>query len=334
MMGCERWCRVVLAGALVLASSEVGVRTIEDELPDPLLWHSHETQRKVEQIDQRSGDGVDVVFFGTSMVNAAVIPSEFEALVEGDVETYNAGLSSGQPLLMEAWSLDVVIPKLSPDLVVIAVSSVDLSDAGDGATVFYDAFVDSPGGERALGTENALERSDRWLQNRSALVANRASLRDPRALWDAIRGEEPAGDPVALSIDDDGYGSFRNTQQFEDRVRQDGIAGVTRWSLGPRNIAALQGMIAGARADGAQVVLVQLPVTKEYVDEHPNGADDYASFERALREIADPVAVPVLDLDAMTDHRFFSDELHLNVDGARLFTRSLADAMTAAGLFP
>ena len=231
----RRWRVAVLAILVVLVGLEAGARALDERLPEPLVWHSFETQRKVEQIDAlAAAEGVDVAFVGTSMVNAAVIPSVFEEAAGGDVSAYNAGLSSGIPRLIEQWTLHLVVPRLDPELVVIGVSSLDMTDAGVARTAFLDAFLDSDGGRELLDDESPLDRADRWLREHSALWEHRAELRDPGAVLDAVAGRDPDDDEVAASIDGGGFVGNLVGQAFEDRPPRDGIVGVSVWSPGRR----------------------------------------------------------------------------------------------------
>jgi hypothetical protein len=318
----------------VLAALELGTRAIERWLPTPLVWHSYEAQRKVEQMDQRAPHGVDVVFLGTSMTNAAVIPSLFDSTYGGGITAYNAALSSGRPRLMEAWGLHVVLPRLHPRLVVIGVSSLDMTDNAAAETAFLDAFRDSPAGREALGREDAVDRTDRWLREHFELWNHRAEVRSPETLLDALRGKTPPDDPVAASIDRDGYVSFKNDQQFATRPAGDGIAGVSAWSLGTEEPAALRRLLAGIEATGARAVLVELPITAEYVAHHPRKEADYAEFKTAIADLAHGANADLIDLDQARDHALFADEVHVNHTGAAQFTVALANAVRATGALP
>ena len=91
----------------------------------------------------------------------------------------------------------------------------------------------------------------------------------------------------------------------------------------PDDAAALGRLIEGARADGAKVLLVDMPVTDEYVAKHPNGEADYQTFLAALRELAKANDAPLVELDTMRDHSLFLDEVHMNLKGAHTLTGQL-----------
>lgn len=325
----HRYLGIAAVVLVLLGGLEIGTRRIEMNLPVPLTWHSYEAQRKVEQLDRLAARGVDVVFLGTSMVNAGVIPSVFEAAA-GGVTAYNAALSSGTPRLMEAWALNVVLPRVHPKVVVIGVTSVDLTDAGVAESAFFDAFRNSPAGREALGRETWSDRIDRWLGQHVALWKHRAELRNPMTVLEAIRASAPAQDPVAASMDPQGHLTNLDHQQFSQTHRS-GIAGVSAWSLGTEEPNALRRLIAGVEAAGARPVLVEMPVTAEYIAAHPRGEVDYEAFKQAISGIATASSVPLIDLDRPRDHALFADELHLNRTGATRFSTALARALRDAG---
>lgn len=322
--------RLAVAAVVALVVAELGARAAAPRLVEPLRFHSYEAQRKVEQMDGH--EPVDVVFVGNSMSNVGFVPSAFSSALGGDVTAYNASLSSAIPRLVDVWTRSVVLPRLRPRVLVIGLTSFDLSDEPPGRTAFFDAYVASPGGRAALRDESAADRVERALEDRSELLANRVELRDPEQLLDALRGDEPPPDPVVESIDADGYMAFRNTQQFDERPPGGPGLNLTSWSLGVDDPLALHRLITTAQADGVRVVLVQLPVTPEYLARHPH-PDDYARFESAVAAIAADTGADVLDLDGVvgTDHTYFADEVHLNARGSAVLTEAVARGLRDLG---
>jgi hypothetical protein len=307
--------------------AEVGTRLIASNLPPPLLWHSYETQQKVRQMDAigRLG-GADVVFLGPSLMDSGLEPAIVDANLGGGVVAYNAALASSIPRMTEVWAMDVVIPRLHPKVLVLGVDSYDLTDAGAGRTVFYDAFRRSPGAQQAMGTESLTREVDRWLGRHSALWDHRFQLRDPKTAAKAILGRTPAQDPEAATLEPNGRQSF--DQNFQFAVRGHGVD-VSRWSLGRQDPSATDQLIARARALHISVVLVSMPVTNEFVLKHPHGEADYQTFGVALRALASRDGVVLVDLSQMRDHAYFADEIHLNRNGAQAFSTRISDALRA-----
>lgn len=326
---------VTLACCLaVLLVGEVGVRALEDELPPVLDWHSTEAERKVEQMDGLAADGgADVVFIGSSLSNAGMVPEVIvPALGASGLVAYNAGLSAGMPLVLEPWYDAVVAPRLRPGLVVIGLSSFDFTDHPS-VDFFYEAFATSPAGERAVGDDGFLDRLDRWLDDRSALWRDKAVLRNPMNVVDALRGRGPEPDPVVAAMGPYGRTSYKETQRFEERIAEGGPP-VGDWVPGTRNPAALERLVEGIQAAGGAVVLVDMPVTDEYVNAHPNGQADYDTYLGMLRELGQRTGAPVLEHSAMRDHQYFADIVHLNITGATELSNLVSAEIVQLGLVP
>jgi hypothetical protein len=321
---------------VVLLLGEVAARALEDDLPPVLEWHSAEAEKKVGQMDGFAAQGgADVVFFGSSLANAGLVPEVFDSAVAGGSSppvTYNAGLSAAMPLILEPWALDVVLPRLDPQLVVIGLSSFDFTDHPS-VDVFYDAFVSAPAGERAVGDDGFLDHLDRWLDDRSALWRDKAVLRNPMNVVDALRGRGPGPDPVLDAMGPLGRTAYRETQRFDDR-RAAGGPPVGDWAPGHRNPAALERLVDRIHGNGGSVVLVDMPVTDEFVDAHPSGEADYETYLAMLRDLGQRTGAPVLVHSDRRDHRYFADLVHMNITGATELTTLVAEEIHDLGLVP
>ncbi|CAN5671496.1 hypothetical protein BH20ACT2_BH20ACT2_23350 [soil metagenome] len=332
--GPRRRRRVVLALAvslLVLLGLELVVRAVDHRLPPPLVWHTAEAQRKVEQMDAlAAAGGADVIFVGSSTVNFAADPAVFTAEAGSATTAYNAALNSGIPRLTATWMLDVVLPRLTPEVVVIGLTSFDLSDLPVDRAAFYDAFLASPAGARATGDDSPLDRADQWLRDRSALWANKASLRDPETVLDLLRGVEVPEDPELAALQPSGRTTYLQDRRFDERPVGVG-PNLEGWEVGTRDVAALRRLIGGVRDAGARAVLVRMPITDEYVARHPDGATDYAEYTAATEDIAAEEGAEVVDFDELSDHDLFVDLIHVNRQGSRLFSAELVDKLRAVG---
>ena len=98
----------------------------------------------------------------------------------------------------------------------------------------------------------------------------------------------------------------------------------------PGRLAALVTALEDA---GTEVALVDMPVTDEYVERHPDGEADYDEYLQALRALARRTGADVFEFDTMRDPDQFADIVHLDEAGAAEFTADLATALRDAGLF-
>ena len=318
---------LVLVALAVLLAAELATRAIEAHLEAPLEWQSYETQTKVSQMDALGKHGgADIVFLGSSLMDTGLEPTIFDGQLGGHVVGYNAALSSSIPRMTEPWAQYVVVPKLHPKVIVLGLDSYDFTDEGPGRTAFLDAFLASPGARHAMGRSDVLQRFDRWLDGHSALWDHRFQLRDPETLADAVLGRRPVEDPEAAAVEPDGRQSFDQDLPFANRV-VGGDLPVGDWSLGTLDPAAVDRLIRFARSRGIKVVLVDMPVTNDYVARHPHGEADYETFIAAVQALATRDGATVVDLDGLRDHSLFADEVHLNKHGAQVFSTQLAAAL-------
>lgn len=311
----------VLAVAVLLAG-ELAARALEGRLPDPLVWHTEAAQAKVEQMEALGH--AEVVAVGSSLVAHGVDPAVLADRL--DVSAYNAGLTAGLPGLTRPWTSQVVIPRLAPELLVVGVGSFDLTDHPSGA-VFRDAFVDSPAGRRVTRSSDLLGDASWWLADHSTLWAHRTRLRQPRTLLSALRGEPAEVDPDVAAL-----GPRGRTARYEDLVFDPhepagpGLP-VGSWSLGTDQPAALRGLVTDAREAGVEILLVTMPTTDAFVDRHPRGEADHATYVEAVQWLATDTGARLLRFDDLRDPELFIDQVHLNRDGASVFSQRLADAL-------
>lgn len=327
-----RWTRIAVVVVLGLLAAELGVRLAGDRFPEALVWPSVESQVKVGQIDALAADGgAPVVFVGSSVVNAGLDPAVAGPALGTTV--YNAGLSAALPALAEPWITNVVLPRLRPRLVVYGVTSADFADDGTGG-FFQNALEDSPAGAALLGTEGVQDRLERWVGEVSALWRIRSSLRDPTVLWGAVSGDPVRLEPEFGPVAPDGAVAYRTDApafDFEDPVI--GLP-VERWELGTSSDDLIRDTIRAVQAVGATVVLVDMPVTDEYIELHPGGAADYDRYLAALRGLAAETGATLLEYDTLRDHALFADLVHLGRPGAATLTERLAADLVSRGLVP
>jgi hypothetical protein len=325
--GARRWVAFGVVVVVMLLLGELAARALDSRLPEPLVWHTAEAQAKVAQMDRYAASGgAEIVLAGTSIVMTGVEPAIIDQAV-GKPATYNAALSSGIPLLTEPWVLDVVVPRLHPKLLIVGLSSFDFSD-DPSSKAFAEAFLSSPGGIEATHRGDFLDTINRWVTDHSQLWAHRFTLRDPAALADALRGKGTGPDPEVAALQANGRGGFGQDLKFGEATIAAG-APVGSWKVGTENLAALRTLIAGAKANGTTVVLVDMPTTDEYISFHPHKAADYATFLTAFRAFAADQGVKALEFDTMRDHLYFADATHLNRIGSQAFTARLVEALKA-----
>ena len=316
----RRWAAAVVT---VLLVAEVGVRLLTDVLPPPAGWPTDEYPLKDERTEELAGDGgVGVVVVGSSVADVSVDPAGLDH-ARG---AYNAGLVGATAWIVDAWTRELVVPRLDPDVVVVAVSSRDLNDNGAGVALSDGLFRRSEGGRRVLGTESTADEVERWLDERSALLRYREVLRRPFEAW---AGYDPP-DRDAAAITELGLETHLLDERYADRafavdfMRREPLRD---FALDGVQEAAFERLVTGLVADGRRVVVVDVPVTQDYVDAHPRGEQDMDDYRAVVDAVVARTGAELVR-PGVWEPSLFSDPLHLNGAGVDRLTDLLAGVVS------
>jgi hypothetical protein len=322
---------VLAAAVVVFGIAETAVRAIEPRLEPPVLWGDLETQWKVAQMDGLAAKGgADVVFLGSSIVNAGIDPALYAQLSESGTVAYNAALNATSPQLLELWAGEIVLPRLQPDLVVIGLSSRELNDHGISQTEQYDRYVESIARAFEIAQPTIPQRIDRAMSEVSAVVRLRSEIRRPFVVFNELRGTTSP----SLVLTDQGATTrlrgmeYHVPEEFRDRtVNRD----LVDYQVGGVEMGALSRLVDEIRSTGAEVLLVDMPVVEAaYVPMHPNGRADFDAYRAALREFADQNDVQlIIPPDQPWPAEQFADPLHLNQSGVDELTTWLWETTNA-----
>ena len=333
----RRLALAAVAAVVVLLAAEGGARILAPYLAEPARYGDDATAVKVAQMDARGAGCTDVVLAGNSMGRDAFDPQAFTAADDLHRDAYNASLDAASPELLEHWVPGEVVPRLQPTTVVLTLASLDVNAEGPATRAAIEAYE---GAEQTR--PDLIGRLGVAAGSVSDLVAYRTELRDPeevRAAIDRMRSRTGAARPSADGIDrvlgPDGEGLSRRALRYGGEAgaklftREQLLKG---WQLDPAQVDAAASLIDELRADGLDVVLVVLPVTDDYIDQHPNGAADFDAFLTAATGIAASTGAPLVDLHDEAPTELFADTHHLNGDGAAWFSAELADQLDALGM--
>lgn len=344
--------RAALAAVIVLLVAELGLRSIDGHLPRQVAGDTVEIELKYEQLRAlgRRGDGaVDLVVLGNSTLDAAVDPTLLGETSRRFDAPYNAALL-GAPLgSIRRWASDFVLAETAPDTVVLGLTPLDVPTLG----IFG---VSKPAVEAAFEASfdgldpTAVQRADRSVSERSALVRRRAVFRSPGELWrgitDTVYGRDKEFEGAGPVTFEDGRRGTRDRQTWEDVLLQPrgGIStywgntfdgrSESRMSADERDAyrdstvdrIRLAGVLDAIRDAGVDDVVIVLP---------PHDLTGLAStglpleaFRRIARDMVDVARdedLAVIDLSASQwGHDDFYDPAHLTKQGSERFTRLLA----------
>lgn len=306
---------IALAGAATLVGAETVVRAVAHRLPEERIWHDGVTQVKHRQMRMRRAVGGTggVVFAGSSqMLDGVHPPTAAPAL---GTRAYNAALHRGFLPLTERWLADVVLPTLEPRLVVLGLSVLDLNDNNTAQHQQLRQFQRSTA--RREGWRPLLRRA---AHERSAVVRHFVG-RDPKVL---LRDER-------VGPDGEGTEFLRATgYRLSDRKRDyiiDELLG--DYTTGAPTMDQLHRVVTAVRSAGADVVLVEMPVTDEINALLPHGVADREQASAALCEAAARQDVRLVsDLRALADRKWFADCVHFLGVGMTRASALLRDALT------
>ena len=315
---------VSLAAALVfIALAELAVRAGASRLPEPQTWDAPEAQVKYDQMAHlsRAHQTGGIVLLGTSLMDVGVDSALFAAQTGQRLPVYDASLAGGTLETVRWWYAHVVVPLLHPKVVIFGYTSRELNPNDPDAAKLSTRFFQSPAVHHLAGTETLMERLERVGDRVSYLFRYRRLLRQPsetlhhRTALDIQRPVISAGGQ-ATSFVTFGYNRsplipafFRQTVTY-------------RFAVGPSQVATALGALSDIRASGAGALLVDMPITSDYIGLHPNGWADWARYEQAMNSIVTRSRVPEVPAQLWTP-AYFADPIHLNGAGARRLTAIL-----------
>lgn len=315
--------RITAAGIVALVSlllMDLVAGAVAPRLDQPQEWWDPTAAAHIEHMRsiEAAGARSQLVVVGSSMARDNIrvdLLAESLSLVE---EAHNAGLAGADVTVVRRWLSAEVVPRLQPERVVWAVSSLDFNPNRVGRS------AEGWDGSRATAT-GFYATVDRVLGKVSNLSEYRNELRAPAALLRLGDGSGPGSE--SLSAVTNRTGSMERGQdpgQIRDQMLLD-------YRIGEQEAAAFRdGLLDLVSVDIAVIVVVQ-PVPGDYVKAHPRGRDDYADFRAAVTRIAATAGVPVLDYSSDFTMGDFADALHMNETGATAFTSRLANDLSRYG---
>lgn len=313
--------RTALIAVAVLVMAELVARVLAGGLPNP-DWNFAQTDRKVTEMQALADAGVsaDVVLLGNSSVNGAFVSEELERLTGLDT-VFNAGLDGSSMRQTEDWALNVVVPLLKPETVVIGLTSRDLNDASSSNEEVFMNYLNSRGRARFLGEETYGQRVQRALSEVSALVRISRFIRDPGSLVTQYNPDGPATGEFVLPGEDYAPRPIDITRTRERALND--------YTLGGVELEAFTRLVRSLENAGVEVIVVEMPyVAADYLELHPDGANDYAAYRDLVAGFTTTQGLPYVDLTTYpwtTDE--FYDFLHVNSAGIAIVNQLVADAL-------
>jgi len=311
----------------VLVGAEVAARAwLPAVPPDAHTWPRAEIGQKLEQIDayEERGEDMDVLFVGSSQMAASTNAQLFTE--QTGLSSYNAAFAGPSMRTVGRWTLDVVEPKLSPDVVVVGIASRDSNDRSRKNKKVHEAFLSSPGYRQE--TASLASEFEGWLEDLSVFMRYRRLMREPATFLE--RTEDELGEQeVRMAIGERG---LRLVEPVDYRFRLAGQRSLGKGTLGNfktggREYRAVVEMHDVLEERGVEMVLVNMPLTEDYLGAHEDVVAEMTSYRDFLADIVAATGVPFVDAEkAFETPKAFRDLLHLDVEGRDAFTEAFAQA--------
>ncbi len=324
------WLPIVV---LVPILANFAVVVNEHSLAKPQAWPSPELQNKYGQVTALAHThNVKTVFFGDSMMDGGGDP----ALLTGQSgQAYNASLA-GEPIdAIASWATKVVVPRLHPTTVVLGFSINVLNSNLPGYATLATAFTGSRTVHVAEGGGNVIDHLDVWLDHHVPLYRYRAVLRSQLEPSASASGDSIYNPPLSSLGWNEGfrartYGTASNPEtSAEGQAELQGDL-LFAYNPGQHQIQQLEYLIDTLKAKHIKVVLVGLPVTKDFTKATPGGTDGYNAHLFQLLSIGTSHHIPVYDAGTWSN-TYFDDPAHLNQAGAQRFMKWLSKQLAPQG---
>lgn len=311
----------LIIAVVFLSLVDVSVRAAVPRAASFNAWNDWQATHKVEAIDAlaRRG-GSPLVLMGSSMMDYAVDPGALSKLLGLQRPAFNASLNGAEARLMDFWLLNVVVPRLRPQVVVIGVSSRELNDLGRGTREAFEAVRNSYGGRTAATDLSPTERILEVGERVSGIVRYRTLLRAPSRLFKA----EPLEEGLAVTV----LGAPTHPRRLDTYRTLPPISG--GFAVGGSALGALKHLIERLKSSKIRVLLVEMPISPDGYARHPNGMADYRSFQQAVGQFVATTGTSFADmLSPFPTTEWFGDTLHVNKRGRERFTQLLAGTLGA-----
>lgn len=308
-----------------LLAAEVAARFIEPLVPATRGWPTPQMAAKVDQMTDLASNStnVNIVFLGSSSMDQDVNPSIFNREAEGLV-AYNASLNGLSMRSLELWAIDVVMPTLDPEIVVLGLTTRELNDGGPRQKELFDQLAASVSFRNFVtqGQDDPFSQ----VAELSALLRMRDALRIPYTTTLRILGVN-RGEVVSLPgpfgqrvPEDRDY-----VYDFSDSWREEWTTkDVWNFAMGGIENEALERLLAELADQGRQVVIVPLPTSPDYVSVQPGGMGTISEFQALLSNAAQSHGAMLIEPPLELRSSDFRDPAHLNPNAAMEFTAALA----------
>jgi hypothetical protein len=296
----------ILASLLVVEGT---VRIASPILGPPLSsWNTMEDAKKLKLSEfQRELGSPDFLIMGNSTALIGFNPVIFDTRMKNNQRfSFNAAMNGADIVTIRNFATGYIIPIIKPSNLVILVSNTGM--------LFDSNFLPS--------TENVSN-----LLKKSYLYRYRNTLRDPMTLNTLIRfaqyrdGRQGIVYRWADNLDDFGYSEYPPTESSLGDIgwnpASSTIDQIEEVSIDASKLKSLIQIRDQARQNDINLVLGTVPLLS-----------NDRNYRVTVRSVADLLGIGfVQGNDALGEGRYFQDGIHLNRQGAEVFSKFMADSL-------
>ena len=315
----------LVTAVLMVLAVEVGLHLYEDRLPEPILWGGGETSVKVAQVQSMVKPGekkdMDVLVLGPSHASLGISPAAMKSVAGvADWNIYNGGLNGRTYTVVNFVSRHVYEENLSPDLAVLTMSPLIVSQSNTHMERNSREFFSAPM-PKALTGKDIERRWCRFLAEDVCLFKYRK--REANLSKGYMNGEK--------IVDEYGYHGVDGV--FDDKDRKILESGNHVYSkilghcaYGGPSAKGFEELVTRLNSKGCTVVVINMPFRQELMNLFRNGQSDYNRIIAEVKELRREIGFTWLDYEEMMtfDDSEFTDVDHLNREGAKRFSIQLA----------
>ena len=277
--------------------------------PPMSSWNTMEDAKKLKLSEfQTKYDSPDFLIMGNSTALIGFNPVIFDARMNNDQRfSFNAAMNGSDIGTIQDFATSFIIPIIKPHNLVILVSNTGM--------LFDSNFLPLAGGDSSF-------------LNQSYLYRYRNTLRDPMTLNTLVRfaqyrdGRQGIIYRWADNLDDYGYSEYPTTEGSVGEIgwnpASSTIDQIEEVSIDTSKLKSLIQIRDLARQNNINLVLGTVPLLS-----------NDRNYRATVRSVADLLGIGfVQGNDALGEGKYFQDGIHLNKNGAEVFSKFMADSLS------
>lgn len=304
------------------------------EIPPSIGSNHRQFEIQLALLDQfyREEGHVDCIFLGSSMVYRGIDPEEVNAAYRSQsgssLKCFNFGVRGLTARTADELAA-VLVSRYGPDVLVYGIDPRDFSRKAGGDAA--KALEDNPWIVYQLGRLSPIG----WALSHSEALRQYLKIRN----WmkPGFRNQLASGTKLARETRPNGFNPFKGHSRDVDvtldpdkREETKFFSLLKGYEIFPKAVWGLK-RIVGLRSQNVEVVILEMPVHRTFLEFFENESD-YGTFLETIRRYTRPRGVPFIESTTLelVPNRGWYDRNHLNEQGARLFSAWVGEQLGQA----